>query len=93
MGGAAMAMPTGAQATEHHAAAADEGHCADMGGQQDNGSQSFDFDCRMACAGVLALTPSIGETPIVATVPRIMAVVEPAVGSSPAAEPRPPRLS
>jgi hypothetical protein len=47
----------------------------------------------MGCAGVLALTPSIGETPIVANVRRIIAVVVPAAGLSPAAEPRPPRLS
>lgn len=95
MGGSANAAPVGAQAAEHHASMADPGHCADMGGdnQDDRSNGDVGFDCRMACAGVLTPTPLAIETQIVVSVPQRVALVVPTHGLNPAAEPPPPRLS
>jgi hypothetical protein len=94
MGGAATAMPTAEQATEHRVVAADRGHCAKTDAQQEDETQSdADFDCRVGCAGVLAATPTLAETSVVASINRSIAVAASAAGLTPAAEPRPPRLS
>jgi hypothetical protein len=95
MGGAANAAPVGAQAPEHHATVAASGHCADMGGgnQDDPSNDDIGFDCRMACAGVLTPAPVVTETQIIVGVPQRVALVVPTHGLNPAAEPPPPRLS
>ena len=98
MGGRAMAAPMPARtlSVEHHDMSADAGHCADMGGQQDDGSSDFgsDAECRMmSCAGVLTPTTRSTETFFTASAPRGMPVPISAPGLNPAAELPPPRLS
>ena len=96
MGGAAKAAPVGAPAAaEHHATMADPSHCADMGGdkQDDHSTSGAGFDCRMACAGVLAPTPLVTETETVVSVSQRVPSVVPTPGRNPTAEPPPPRLS
>lgn len=92
----AMPMPDSAQATQHHALSADAGHCADMGGQQDDGSQDrgSGAECRMmGCAGLLTPTTRLAGTFFIATAPKGLLVSVSAPGLNPAAEPPPPRLS
>ena len=95
MSGTAKAAPAGGKVAGHHAAMADSSHCADMGGgeQDDHSKTGTGFDCRMACAGVLAPTPLISETQIAASVPRRVLPVVPTLGRNPTAELPPPRLS
>ncbi|WP_167951893.1 hypothetical protein [Sphingomonas jejuensis] len=95
MGGMANAAPIGAPTAEHHAPKADAGHCADMGGgdQDDQSNGDVGFDCRMACAGVLTPTPLVTETQIILSVPQRVTSVVPTPGRNPTAEPPPPRLS
>ena len=98
MGGGAMAMPLpdSAQTTQHHSMSAAVGHCADMGGQQDDDSsdRGSDTECRMmGCAGMLTPTTRLAETSFAASAPNSMPVSVAAPGLNPAAEPPPPRLS
>lgn len=96
MGGAAQAAPIGTQAAAtHHATMADPSHCADMGGkkQDDHSKSGAGFDCRMACAGLLARAPLVTETQVVVSVPQRALSVVPTPGRNPTAEPPPPRLS
>ena len=73
---------------------ATSGHCAGMAGQREGEQdRSGDLDCRTTCSGVLAQTPDLCGTLLVASAPQNMALAAAEPGMNPAAEPRPPRIS
>ena len=91
-GHAAMAAPATAAAGEHHASEAGSGHCSDIG-QEESGDRQASIDCMVACAGMLPSTPAVATAPLVLESPDRPLITVAQHGLSPAAEPRPPRLS
>jgi hypothetical protein len=94
MGGhAAMASPASVGTGEHHAMASGaDGHCANMG-EQDDGDLGSSIDCMVACAGMLPQAPVMATNHVLANAPARPLIVVAQHGLNPAAEPRPPRYS
>ncbi len=88
-GHAAMAAPATVAAGDHHASKAGSGHCSDVGQEEPQAS----IDCMVACAGMLPSTPAVATAPLALKSPDRPAIGVDQNGLSPAAEPRPPRLS
>ena len=88
---AAMAAP--------HAAAdqAVSGHCAEMGGSQDQApadqAPGKSIDCMIACACVPTPGVQLADPPLPVAAPESAMIVSLAGGLNPAADPPPPRLS
>jgi hypothetical protein len=91
-GHAAMAAPATAVAGEHHASEVGSGHCSDMG-DEEPGDPRASIDCMVACAGMLPSTPAVATAPLATKSPGRPLITVAQHGLSPAAEPRPPRLS
>ena len=91
-GHAAMAAPATSAANEHHASEVGGGHCSDMG-EEEPGDSRGSIDCMVACAGMLPSTPAVATAPLAMKSPDRPLITVAQHGLSPAAEPRPPRLS
>jgi hypothetical protein len=89
---AAMAAPATIAAGGHHASEVGGGHCSDMGGQEP-GDPRASIDCMVACAGMLPSTPAVAIALLAMKSPDRPLIIVARHGLSPAAEPRPPRLS
>jgi hypothetical protein len=91
-GHAAMAAPATSAAGEHHTSEVGGAHCPDMG-DEEPGDPRASIDCMVACAGMLPSTPAVATAPLVMKSPNRPLITVAQHGLSPAAEPRPPRLS
>jgi hypothetical protein len=90
-GEAAIAAPATAAAGDHHASDVVGGHCSGMV-DEEPGDPRGSIDCMVACAGMLPSTRALATAPLAKSsdLPLITVAQH---GLSPAAEPRPPRLS
>ena len=93
-GHAAMAMPAPSGATADHMTAGPAGHCADMGGDQDQrGPTTPNIDCMIACSAMLAADFEVEDHFAAAAFIEPAALTSALHGLNPESDPPPPRLS